>query len=226
SRRGSDPRVKDLFLEIDWMAGPAGETDLYRPLDASLEYVTRQFWESGGVALHIDLGQMGDQPSRGGQLLPYQDAFDRTGTAPLSLERCFASDNWFAPGRRHLFAYLICASRFPDRSSSGHMVRINEDGTVNENNLFDTPLCPAAIISMGTGINGSMPLEASAVMHEFGHCLNLQHGGFESFVNFKPNYVSCMNYLYEFGGVGDDGTPDYSRGERAPLEERALDELA
>lgn len=226
SRKGSDPRVKDLFLEIDWMAGPGGESDLYRPLDASLEFITRQFWESGGVALHVDLGQMGSQPSRGGQLLPYQEVFDRTGTWPLSLEACFGSGNWLAPCRRHLFAYMVCASRFPDRSSSGHMVRMNEDGTVNEDRLFYTPLCPAAIVSMDSGINGSLSLEASAIMHEFGHCLNLQHGGFESYVNLKPNYLSCMNYLYEFGGLGDDGTPDYSHGGRAPLDERAMDELA
>ena len=104
------------------------------------------------------------------------------------------------------------------------MARFDEDGSLNLSTLFDTPLCPAAIVCMGTGINGSVGMEASTIMHEFGHCLNLQHGGFESWNNFKPNYISCMNYLYQLGGLDDDGTPDYSHGDRPPLDERALDE--
>jgi hypothetical protein len=224
SRKGSDPRVKDLFLEIDWMAGPNSEPDLYRPLDSSLELVTRQFWDSGGVVRHIVLGQMGTRSDRGGQLLAYQAGFDQTGTEPLSLESCFGSPDWFAPSRHHLFAYIVCVSHFPDRSSSGQMARFDEDGTINLSALFYSPLCPAAVVCMGTGINGSKALEASTIMHEFGHCLNLQHGGFESGNNFKPNYLSCMNYLYQFGGLDDDGTPDYSHGGRPALDERALDE--
>ncbi|MBI3854780.1 MAG: hypothetical protein HY293_03715 [Planctomycetes bacterium] len=39
------------------------------------------------------------------------------------------------------------------------------------------------------------PAVAGTFMHELGHNLGLQHGGDES-VNFKPNYVSVMNYLY------------------------------
>jgi hypothetical protein len=224
SRRGSDPRVPDLFLEIDWMAGPKEDPDRFRPLDASVELVTRQFWQSGGIVLHIDLGQMGTRSDRGGQLLPYQAGFDLTGTDPLSLERCFSADDWFAPSRHHLFAYMACCSHFPNRVSSGQMVRFNEDGSANQTELFYTRLCPGAIVCMGTGINGSVQMEAGTIMHEFGHCLNLQHGGFESYNNFKPNYLSCMNYFFQFTGLDATGAPDYSHGDRATLDEEALDE--
>jgi hypothetical protein len=221
---GSDPRVPDLFLEIDWMSGPKSHPHLYRPLDAAIDRVTERFWNSGGIALHVDLGQMGTNSVRGGQLLPYQESFDRTGTEPLSLERCYDSSEWFAPSRRHLFAYMVCVSHFPDRNSSGHMVRFNEDGSINEISLFNTTLNPAAIVCMGTAINGSPQMEAGTIMHEFGHCLNLQHGGFESFNNFKPNYTSSMNYLFQFGGLDADGDPDYSHGMSPVLDERRLDE--
>ena len=36
------------------------------------------------------------------------------------------------------------------------------------------------------------------LMHEFGHNLNLQHGG-NTGVNCKPNYISVMNYDLQFG---------------------------
>jgi hypothetical protein len=104
------------------------------------------------------------------------------------------------------------------------MVRFNEDGSINQAVFFNSSLNPAAIVCMGTAINGSLRMEAGTIMHEFGHCLNLQHGGFESSNNFKPNYVSSMNYLFQFGGLDDDGSPDYSHGTSLPLDERRLEE--
>jgi hypothetical protein len=45
----------------------------------------------------------------------------------------------------------------------------------------------------------------NALMHELGHNLGLHHGGGFGTVgddtNFKPNYLSVMNYIYLFGGV-------------------------
>ncbi|MFG0305115.1 MAG: GC-type dockerin domain-anchored protein [Phycisphaerales bacterium JB040] len=37
---------------------------------------------------------------------------------------------------------------------------------------------------------------AGTFMHEFGHNLNLRHGGHEN-KNYKPNYLSVMNYAYQ-----------------------------
>ena len=53
--------------------------------------------------------------------------------------------------------------------------------------------------------------DAGSLMHELGHSLDLQHGGFQG-VNFKSNYVSDMNYYYQFGIPTDSGTfiNDYS----------------
>lgn len=49
------------------------------------------------------------------------------------------------------------------------------------------------------------------IMHELGHTLNLDHGGFEDH-NCKPNYVSIMNYDYPAFILGTDGSGylDYS----------------
>ena len=77
-------------------------------------------------------------------------------------------------------------------------------------------------------------LQASTFMHELGHNLGLGHGGAfmqdgeieTDDVNNKPNYVSCMNYAFDFY-TDEDGNPlplDYSREAMVPLIEDNLDE--
>jgi hypothetical protein len=43
-------------------------------------------------------------------------------------------------------------------------------------------------------------LEGGVFMHELGHNFGLRHGGGED-QNYKPNYVSIMNYLYMYVGI-------------------------
>lgn len=41
-------------------------------------------------------------------------------------------------------------------------------------------------------------VEGGLFMHELGHNLSLHHGGDET-LNYKPNYMSVMNYIYLYG---------------------------
>ena len=52
-------------------------------------------------------------------------------------------------------------------------------------------------------------LEALTFMHELGHTLGLYHGGDEA-VNYKPNYVSIMNYSYSGIGLLADNALNFS----------------
>lgn len=77
-----------------------------------------------------------------------------------------------------------------------------------------------------TWINGDFPhygvaepfIEAYLLLHELGHNLGLDHGGYES-TPCKPNYFSVMSYnpLMALGFT-------YSRGLRPPLDEANLNE--
>ena len=42
--------------------------------------------------------------------------------------------------------------------------------------------------------------DALLFIHELGHNLGLKHGGTDN-LNYKPNYLSVMNYFFQFGGV-------------------------
>jgi hypothetical protein len=104
---------------------------------------------------------------------------------------------------------------FANYSGVTNLQNCTSDGLVD---LFADTLCQTGIselpgtnfvVSLGCqrdiGLNkGPDPyhrfrrIEAGAFMHELGHNLGLEHGGSDD-INYKPNYLSVMNYLYEEG---------------------------
>jgi hypothetical protein len=63
-------------------------------------------------------------------------------------------------------------------------------------------------------------------MHELGHNIGLRHGGGDH-INYKPNYLSIMNYFFTDTGLiinGKDGNFDYSRFRNRTLNESRLHE--
>ena len=82
--------------------------------------------------------------------------------------------------------------------------------------------------------------QAGTFMHELGHDLGLQHGGYQQklvdtdgddkpdgdLYNCKPNYRSVMNYARQFPNIDPDRRLDYSREDLAYLNESALSEPA
>lgn len=93
---------------------------------------------------------------------------------------------------------------------------------------------------LGTGAKigvGTVNQQAGTFMHELGHNLGLCHGGPRSLaesenqcdVNYKPNYLSVMNYAFQTSGLfngGAEGFFDYSNFGSLDLnlEEDDLDE--
>ena len=45
------------------------------------------------------------------------------------------------------------------------------------------------------------PILAQTFMHELGHNLGLHHGGNGDDTNYKPHFLSIMNYAYQFAGI-------------------------
>jgi VCBS repeat-containing protein len=72
---------------------------------------------------------------------------------------------------------------------------------------------------------GTPFMQASTLMHEFGHNAERRHGGEAFEQNCKPTYLSVMNYLYQLRGLLENSGPpvlDFSNRTGDPVREGAL----
>lgn len=73
--------------------------------------------------------------------------------------------------------------------------------------------------------DASISDQEGTIMHELGHNLGLDHGGNVG-DNCKPNYLSVMNYLFQFKDIVGNRPLDYSRSNLTSLNEADLSEPA
>jgi probable HAF family extracellular repeat protein len=127
----------------------------------------------------------------------------------------------FSTARSRIFHYALFAHDIALYNSSGG---INGNsgvsrGVPESDFIVSLGEAPGQV---GTGVD-----QAAVFMHELGHNLGLAHGGFEA-TNYKPNYLSLMNYLFAFGVPLSSGdmTLDYSRFPDIPnLNLKSLDDF-
>ena len=186
---GADPLHKDLFVEIDWMADA---THSHKPKAASLQRVVNAFRDHG-INLHFDDGNFG-----GGNSITHQTghAWSEFDFSNASARHAYvAAGNQyffdikkaiFDPNRIGIFYYALFTD-YQDSSSGQAEVGGN--------------------FYVALGEWAPVTTESGTLMHEFGHTLQLGHGGKLSNeleydnMNYKPNYYSIMNYFYQFGGL-------------------------
>jgi len=230
---GANPDVKDLFVEVDVMAGVT--LDLAALFD--VEYAFAQapaadvdnFDGSAGIQLHTVVD--GDQPSQveiaigPGDSLPsdyyaIKDAFFGS-AADRSLP------NWpvVREARLKVFRYCLVAGFLRDNAG---IFRTGWAEAIPSNDF----VVAATTIRNITSPENRTDALAGTFMHELGHTLGLRHGGgIENLPNFKPNYLSVMNYTYQvpWNKTTNQGTNakeawrlDYSRSVMRTIDETEL----
>jgi len=161
-----------------------------------------------GIALHVDYGQ--GNGFDGGNHIAGSDSFLNGGLNGDFVDHKSVN---FASNREGYFHYVIQAYDFGDGGISSGAGGL---GYAPGFDFLVTQGCPK-------------DADVTTYMHELGHNLNLLHGGFED-CNYKPNYNSVMNYLYDyaFRDCGRNVMADltYSSGGLVDLDENALDENA
>jgi len=228
---GADPNHKDIFVEADYMVG-------HQPIPTAISVIVDAFNNAPvnnpdgttGIHLHVDYGSGAPLVWAAGNWGTMSHADELT--HQTNLGTCTSSNyDWggfdtiklahFTTGRAAVFHYNVWAHNLC--TSFGSTSGISRNGTAS----FGSGASDF-IVSLGswTGGVGTANEQAGTFMHEFGHNLGLRHGG-EDHTQWKPNYISVMNYAFQTRGLfigGSAGYFDYSRYDFPDLNENNLNE--
>lgn len=213
---GANPMHKDLFVELDWMTGQQVTRQAIQAMRAAFAAAPIN---AGGVAnpdgqpgitLHVDTGNWTDPTAREGAGT-CSDGLDNDGNGltDASDPACLVGDNL---GGGNAIAptnlpgqvgdpqfYVLKAGNFdPNRALIFRYGIAAVLPTVPDGMGGTTPIASGGQAEVGGNDFVEFNHDGGTIMHEFGHTLNLRHGGNED-ANCKPNYVSVMSYDQQFG---------------------------
>jgi probable HAF family extracellular repeat protein len=231
---GADPNHKDIFVQTDYMVG---NDHTHQPNPSAFEQVIAAFAAAPvtnpdgttGINIHIDCGPTCIMDPVNGvtwsgfsraNALPHADTLgglDVNGNFDWTEFELIKSSN-FPPERALAFHYTVFA----------HYLGVyNPDGTLKGSSGVSRGIPTSDfIVSLAnfTHMIGTDKEKGATFMHELGHNLGLHHGGTDDF-NFKPNYLSLMNYAFQMPLLivnGENSLFDYSRFDLPDLDENNL----
>ncbi|QLG88003.1 lamin tail domain-containing protein [Chitinibacter bivalviorum] len=199
---GARPGQKDVFIQVNWMKtlDPG-----VLPRKEALQQVVNAF-APHGIAIHFDVGGLfnpnfspADFNLGGGRSVPYAQCIGLGSSgSPCPESTIYAyKAQYFDAARLQTFHFLLMAnSQLSDGSAGSSGV-----AELGGNDLLLTMGNWGFVTTAGTGLNQLVNMQAATIMHELGHNLGLNHGGGDG-INYKPNYLSVMNYLYSLYGTG------------------------
>lgn len=222
---GADPCRKSIAIEADWMADA---THSHRPTDAAVaDAVAAMNGAPVAAVPNCPYAGFPARPSGVNLVIDRSNQVPEQATFPLGSLAGLRDAGNFDPARRPYFHYVLFAhDQATGNSSSGVCCSNNKD----------------YLVTLGSWANnvGTDRDQAGTILHELGHSLGLGHGG-DSGTNYKPNYLSVMNYSFDPTGIPDptipanidtdgNGTPDqsfrldYSRSALPAVQESSLQE--
>jgi hypothetical protein len=219
----SNPLHKNLYVEVDYMNN-------HRPIGGNtnfgaIEDVRRAFRNAPvsnpdntpGVNLLVQLDEN----------ITHQGTTNAAGLATIKsqhfgtiAERADPNSANLLAAKRRVFHYAVFAHDQPGDFSGSSGV---SDGTPSMNFLITLGAQGYARDPVTNHSVGTRDEQAATFIHELGHNLGLQHGGGDA-INCKPNYLSVMNYLFQFSNLISGRPLDYSRSALATLNKTNLNE--
>jgi hypothetical protein len=235
----ADPNFKDIFVEIDYMAGGSTHPQGHLPDPVALDNVRAAFTDapvdplplgciigqtcvSFGIRLHVQVDDAIPHTDR----LALEPCTGPAGSGDADFDKL--KSTWFGTATERSNPKTVLAKRFAFR----YMVFGHNLVGVGNSGCSEIPGDDSAITLANFGPTdpsdpyyqrGTTDEQAGTMMHELGHNLGLRHGGGDN-VNCKPNYLSVMNYSRQLPDFLTNRRLDYSRGQLPTLSEASLSE--
>lgn len=208
---GADPKHKDVFVQLDTIAnGSITQAALNIVINAFANAPVSNPDGTTGINLHIDSGP-------NSTMNPVTGAtWDALSKAAPQITDVANLGNFDVNGK---FSWDIFNAEkdlnFPAQRKPAFHYAISEpteifypDGKNNASGISDGIPGSDFIVALSSPV--SERELTGTFMHELGHNLGLHHGGGDD-INQKPNYLSIMNYEFQFSGLQPGNIYDYSR---------------
>jgi hypothetical protein len=207
---GARTGQRDVFVEVDWL-NPSGRTGALDPgilpRREALERI-EQVFRGRNLFLHFDTGALfhpaaGPSPADfdlgGGNQVPFACTITLNNVSgATSLYRLKAEHSDVR--RRLAFHYALFGNALSDVTCANSGNGVSGNAELGGNDLVVALGATGLTLGNQAGINRTINWQSATLMHELGHNLGLRHGGDED-VNWKPNYLSIMNYHYQYDGL-------------------------
>ena len=210
---GADWEHKDVFVEIDYLTGSVSNM---RPKQEAINDVIAAFANAPvsnpdgveGINLHVLIDEAIYAEDLGVNEISwtkfYQIKKEHFGTIDEQ------PNHHAIEAKKQIFRYCLSAFYLESNTKCPGVA----EGIV----------CDDFILTFAAIIQETPEEQAAVFMHELGHTLGLHHGGGDE-INFKPNYLSIMNYAYQFDSWKPERPLDYSREALLNLDEDNLNEV-
>jgi hypothetical protein len=217
--KGADPNHKDVFVEVDYLP-------FHKPTSDDVALLTQAFKNAGdvcnpdglpGINLHIEVDE---------EIGPHVDETSIEDVKQIRLEKLGSVNEREHPNSENI---ITAKSDFYKYAFIGHKYRGvpysgMADGIPGKSFLVTLGFGPYSVDDNTNHKTGNIYQKTGTFMHELGHTLGLKHAGFEHLPQYKPNYVSVMNYAFQTPSWLGSWALDYSKCKINSLNEDALNE--
>jgi hypothetical protein len=202
----ADPNSPDLYVEIDYMAQHQPSQDAINDVIAS--------FAAQGIDLHV---QVSDQIAHANNT-SFTPCVFATAAGQPDFDALKAA-NFGTAAERTAGQTVLNAKAFAVRYSLWvHALSGSNISGCAE--IYGNDHVVSLSSHSATNVGGtSRTNQAGTFMHEFGHNIGLFHSGALGEVNYKPNYLSIMNYSFQFNNRVPNRPLDYSPDTLATLQE-------